>query len=127
MVSNADHDGAAVVRLPGLEPLATDAWKVRDIERHKEALLGVGELQQLLVRTTVELALLIDREHVVPTLSQGRADPVAGHVRIEEQAQFAVQSRVTGMTSAWGYLASSSARGCRSSAMKSSISCGKRP
>jgi hypothetical protein len=83
VVADAHHHRAAVVRLTGLQPLVTDAWEVRDVECHHDAPLNLGELHQLLVWTTVKVALLGNRKHVVPLCSQSRTDPTARHVRIK--------------------------------------------
>ncbi len=83
VVSDAHHHRAAVVRLPSLQPLVADAREVRDIKRHHDAPLGVGEFHQLLVRTAVEVALLGNRKHVVLTCSQSGTYPTARHVRIK--------------------------------------------
>ncbi len=73
-----------MVGLAGLQPLTTDAREVRDVESHEDALLDARELQQLFIRTSIEIALLVDCEHIVLALSQGRTDPTARHVCVEE-------------------------------------------
>lgn len=83
VVADAHHHRAAVVRLSGLQPLVTDAWEVRDVKCHHDALLDLGELHQLLVWTAVKVALLGNRKHVVLMCSQSCTDPTARHVRIK--------------------------------------------
>jgi hypothetical protein len=51
--------------------------EVGDVERHENPPLGAGEFQELLVGGAVEVALLVNGEHVVLALSQRRADPAA--------------------------------------------------
>jgi hypothetical protein len=83
VVSDAHHYRATVVRLPGLQPFVADAREVRNVKRHHDAPLDVGELHQLLVRATVEVALLGNRKYVVLTCSESRTDPTARHMRIK--------------------------------------------
>ncbi len=84
MVADADQHGASMMGSAALEPLATDTGKVGGVERHEDPPLACGKLQQFLVRAAVESALLIDRQHVVSSLTQGRADSPAGDVRVEQ-------------------------------------------
>lgn len=83
VVSDAHHHRAAVVRPPGLQPFVADAREVRNIKRNHDAPLDVGELHQLLVRATVEVALLGNRKHVVLTCSEGCTDPTARYMSIK--------------------------------------------
>lgn len=83
VVSDTHHYRAAVVRLPSLQPLVADAREVRNVKRHHDAPLGVGEFHQLLVRAAVQVAFIGNRKHVVLTCSQSRADPPSRHVSIK--------------------------------------------
>jgi len=83
VVTDAHHHRTAVVRLPGLQPLVTDAREVRDVECHHDALLDLGELHQLLVWTAVKVALLGNGKHVVLMCPQSCTDPTARHMRIK--------------------------------------------
>lgn len=82
VVSNPYCCGAAMMGLTGLQPVSTDARKVRDIEGHENPLLDAGDLQQLLIWTAVEVALFIDCKHIMLAFSQGRTDPAARHVSV---------------------------------------------
>jgi hypothetical protein len=83
VMSDTHHYRAAVVRLPGLQPLVADAREVCNVKRHHDAPLGVGEFHQFLVRTAVQVAFLGNCKHVVLTCSQSRTDPTARHVSIK--------------------------------------------
>jgi hypothetical protein len=65
------------MRPSGLQPFTTDAWEVRDVEGHNDTFLDAGEFQQRLIRASIEITRLIDCEHIVLALAQGRADPAA--------------------------------------------------
>jgi hypothetical protein len=84
MMADANHDSATVMGPTELQPSTAYAREVGRVERHQDALLSAGELQQLLVGTTIQVAFFGDRQHVVPAVSQGRTDPSTRDVRIQQ-------------------------------------------
>lgn len=125
VLTDTDKDYAACMTLAGFGPAPNDGNKVLRVEGHQHSLLTRSKLQQLFVFHSVEETLGVHGEHVVPRVTKGRSNTLAGHVRVQKELRADWGQASRDIIAAPGSSRRSSFRDIRLRWMASSISSGK--
>ena len=87
MLRDASQKDAPGVRFPVLRPLSNQRLEVAEVECHRDSLFLSSQREHVGVVDTLEVAALIEREHVVSQYPQLLGDHPAGDMRVEDEAQ----------------------------------------
>lgn len=120
VLGDSDQQQATGVRSLPLGPLAEERRKIADIERDQNPALLSGQLQNVRIGKTVEVAVLVQSQHIVTVPAQPLRDHAAGDVRVKQQARGPYSPRAG--ASMKGYSDASSSRPRRFGAIASSTS-----
>lgn len=89
MIDPVDNDATCVI-MAGLGPVSYQRREVAMVERDQHPSLAGSQAEHGRVRQRRELGVLVDREHVVPVITEGAGDPATRDVRVEEETQRSV-------------------------------------
>lgn len=120
VLGDSDQEQAAGVRSLPLCPQAEKRRKIADVERDQDPALLSGQLENVCIGKTVEVAVLVQSQHIVTVPAQSLRDHAAGDGCVKQQARGPYSPRAG--KSMKGYSDASSSRPRRLRASASSTS-----